>query len=712
MDLPPHRDLGERVRAALARRGAGALHEADGEEGGCRVRAFLAGPDESTNTTRNTFLFVGGRFVRDRNLLHALALGYGPLLEKGRYPMAALFLDVPGADVDVNVHPQKLEVRFARAQEVYAAVRHVVGAAIARAPWLRDRRTTARCGRSPSRRAARPPGAAGARPVRVGAGALALPRAAQSALPLRARDADDAGAGATTALDARARPGRRQRFFADLNYVGQVHRTYLVCEAADELILIDQHAAHERVAYARLRAAHARRQMPRQQLLFPIPIEVGEAAAAALETDDVLGGLGFEVARQGPGAILLRAVPEPLKDADPKPLIRELLSDLADGTPLRDGELDRVDHLLATIACHSVVRAGDVLGRPEALALLGQLDARRSPLALPARTPGAAAPAAGRDRETLRPCLMTSDAAAVRRGAGADGVGEERARRWRSPSARAARSSPATRSRCTSAWTSAPPSRPPTSGAACRTTRWTWSAPTSRSTPRAGPRSRAPRSPTSPRAAGCRSSSAGPASTTARWSPACSRRRRPTRASARATAPQAAADGVEALHARLAAVDPEAAAAIRARDLVRISRALEIYEQTGVPITTLRRRAAPPADLAPTVLLFDPPLAALRARIAARVEQMIAAGFLDEVRALRAAGYGPALKPLQALGYRQLGAVLDGTASLADAVAETIAGDVRLRAPAAHLVPQAGGGPPLREPSPGSRTRSPLAGGA
>jgi len=373
MDLPPHRDLGERVRAALARRGAGALHEADGEEGGCRVRAYLAGPEESTNTTRNTFLFVGGRFVRDRNLLHALTLGYGPLLEKGRYPMAALFLDVPGADVDVNVHPQKLEVRFARAQEVYAAVRHVVGAAIARAPWLR---TAGNAG--PLRTFTQPPrfetaGAAGARPVRAGAGAMALSRSAQAALPLRARDAEDAGA-RTDALDD-APPWQRQQFFAGLNYVGQVHRTYLVCEAADELILIDQHAAHERVAYARLRAAHARRQMPRQQLLFPIPIEVGEAAAAALEADDVLGALGFEVTRQGTNAILLRAVPEPLKDADPKPLIRDLLTDLADGTPLRDGELDRVDHLLATIACHSVVRAGDVLGRPEALALLGQLDA-------------------------------------------------------------------------------------------------------------------------------------------------------------------------------------------------------------------------------------------------------------------------------------------------------------------------------------------------
>ena len=131
-------------------------------------------------------------------------------------------------------------------------------------------------------------------------------------------------------------------------------------------------------------------------------------------------------------------------------------------------------------------------------------------------------------------------------------------------------------------------------------------------------------------------------------------------------------EGVEALHAELAAVDPETAAALKPRDLVRISRALEVYEQTGVAISVLRRRAAPPRDLAPAVLLLDPPLPELRTRIAARVEAMIAAGFLDEVRALRAAGYGPALKPLQALGYQQLGAVLDGALSLEQAAAETI----------------------------------------
>ncbi|HXJ23694.1 MAG TPA: DNA mismatch repair endonuclease MutL [Polyangia bacterium] len=358
LDLPVHRDLAERVRAALARRGASALHEAAGEEGGTRVRAFLAGPDEVSTTARSTFLFVGGRFVRDRSLLHALALGYGPLLEKGRYPLAALFLDLPGQEVDVNVHPQKLEVRFARAQEVYAAVRHVVGGAIGRAPWL--------------------PAADGARPVR----AFTQPPAPRAdwtsrggdfeerspALPLRAREVDPRDEPA-----APAAPAEPRGFFGGLEYIGQAHGTYLVCQAPDALVLVDQHAAHERVVYGRLKAAHARRQIARQRLLFPIPIEVGETAAAAAG-HEALESLGFELEPAGPGTVLLRAVPEPLKDADPKPLLREILGELSEGAPMVGTDIERVDRLLATMACHSVVRAGDVLGRPAALALLAQMD--------------------------------------------------------------------------------------------------------------------------------------------------------------------------------------------------------------------------------------------------------------------------------------------------------------------------------------------------
>jgi DNA mismatch repair protein MutL len=377
LDLPPHRDLAERVRAALARRGAGALHEAAGEEGGHRVRAYLADPDAASTTARNSFLFVNGRAVRDRSLLHAVSQAYGPLLEKGRYPLVALFLDVPGGDLDVNVHPQKLEVRFARPQEVYAAVRHVLGAALARAPWLETGGGSA----APLRAFTLPP----SRPAGGRAGAWSAIVSTQAALPLRARDAATseelpprAADAATDAPAGGPAPMGATPFFAGLAYIGQLHRTYLVCESQGELpelILVDQHAAHERVAYGRLVAAHGRREVRRQRLLFPLPIEVDEAAAAVVEGAGraTLDALGFELERAGARAVRVRAVPEMLKDADPKPLVRDVLAELAEGAPTAE-TLESIDHVLATMACHSVVRAGDVLGRSEAVGLLAQLD--------------------------------------------------------------------------------------------------------------------------------------------------------------------------------------------------------------------------------------------------------------------------------------------------------------------------------------------------
>jgi DNA mismatch repair protein MutL len=357
------------------------------------VRAFVAGPDEASATARSTFLFVGGRFVRDRALLHALVAAYGTILEKGRYPLATLFLDVPGDELDVNVHPQKLEVRFARAQEVYAAVRHVVGQAIARAPWLeRDPARAVRVFTLPPYASSRAGAAVvpAGRAVVASPGGVALGRAVQGALPLRARDAamdadiekgwPEAAPAAFSADGERAQPaqsfspGPREGFFAGLGYIGQLHRTYLVCEAEGELVLIDQHAAHERVAYARLQAAHGRREVRRQRLLFPLPIEVEEGSAAAARESGLLETLGFEIEPATlRTTIVVRAVPEMLKDADPKPLLRDVLGQLADGGTAASAA-ERVDHALATMACHSVVRAGDVLGRQQVIALLAQLD--------------------------------------------------------------------------------------------------------------------------------------------------------------------------------------------------------------------------------------------------------------------------------------------------------------------------------------------------
>jgi DNA mismatch repair protein MutL len=379
LDLPPHRNMSERVRAALARRGASLLHEAAGEEAGVSVRAFLAAPEEASATPRSTFLFVGKRFVRDRSLLHALGMGYGELLEKGRYPLAALFVEVPGQELDVNVHPQKLEVRFARPQEVYGAVRHVVSAAVTRAPWLPP---------APLRAYTLPPetleapvasAADSPEPAREGRGWQEPLRPARHS-PARGLSQTIEGLELPNAPDARTPAPVVARsaggFFGGLEYVGQVHRTYLVCESQDELVIVDQHAAHERITFERLRQAHRQRKVVRQRLLFPIPIELEDHAmavvreGAALQT---LGDFGFEAEDFGPKTLLLRAVPDLLKKVDPKPLLLDVIAGLAGD---EQGNLAEAgfEKIFATMACHAALRAGDVVSRDQALALLNQLD--------------------------------------------------------------------------------------------------------------------------------------------------------------------------------------------------------------------------------------------------------------------------------------------------------------------------------------------------
>jgi DNA mismatch repair protein MutL len=376
LDLPPHRDMAERVRAALTRRGAKVLHEAEGEEGGIKVRAFLASPEAAAPAGRSSFLFVGRRFVRDRALLHALAQGYGELLEKGRYPLAALFVEVAGQELDINVHPQKLEVRFSRPQEVYAAVRHVVGRAVSRAPWLAV--SPIRAYTLPPERVSQeederslPPASGPARGRQEPLAATRSPglgeKRSSPLYPTMLRDE------AMPAPSASASRG----FFGGLEYIGQLRRTYLVCEGPAELVLVDQHAAHERIMFERLRMAHRQRAVVRQRLLFPIPIELDEVAAAAAcetATAEALAGLGFEVEAFGPSTILVRAVPDLLKDADPKPLLRDVLHRVAEGDSLRRAE-ENFEQVFATMACHGALRAGDVVAREAALRLLGQLDA-------------------------------------------------------------------------------------------------------------------------------------------------------------------------------------------------------------------------------------------------------------------------------------------------------------------------------------------------
>jgi DNA mismatch repair protein MutL len=428
LDVPPDRDGVSRAQAVVGPRIAARMVPVSGEEGGVRVVAYLGAPELAQTTTRGVQLFVGKRPVRDRGILHALAMGYGELVPRGRYPLAIVLIDAPAGAVDFNVHPQKHEVRFADPGAVTSAVRHVVQAGVARAPW-RDEiggagpvMMTAIASVAPPRlpldgpatalastyatqlREARerPQGAFGfdagprawaqqiqerVRTARAAEAedaartAYALARAEQAASDRDASDTvvdgarDDSSAAPWTdvQLAEGSAPSTAPGFFASVKYLGQLDLTYLVCEGDGELVLIDHHVAHERVELARLKVGEGERAVSTQRLLFPTTIEVNPPLVElATRLGDVLARAGYEAEAFGRSALAIKAVPGGIRHGDPAQLLRKLLDDWAtDGAP---SETERLERVLAEIACHSFVRAGDRLSPSEAEALLRSMD--------------------------------------------------------------------------------------------------------------------------------------------------------------------------------------------------------------------------------------------------------------------------------------------------------------------------------------------------
>ncbi len=404
LELPPDRDGLARAQALLGAKIAARMVPVSGEDGGVRVTAYLAAPELAQTTARGVQLFVGKRPVRDRGLLHAVAMGYGELVPRGRYPVAVVLLDVPVGAVDINVHPQKVEVRFADAGAVCAAVRHVVQQGVARAPWRNESGGVLMTAIASVAPPALPWDGADATPMaRRYAAELTSARGSQRSLgfetgPARewVRDVKSAVRAARVAEGpaqyAKARPASLVRdvavapapldesgpvpgsgYFASLRYVGQLDLTYLMAEGDGELVLVDQHVAHERVELARLAAAGAGGDVRIQKLLFPTTMD---ATAAQIEllgrTSGVLAQIGYEAEGFGAATIAVKAVPAGLRHGDPADLLRRLLDDwTVSGTPT---EAELLARARSEIACHSVVRAGDRLEPHEAEALLRNLD--------------------------------------------------------------------------------------------------------------------------------------------------------------------------------------------------------------------------------------------------------------------------------------------------------------------------------------------------
>jgi len=307
------------------------------------------------------YLFVNRRPVKDRLLVGSLRAAYRDLLARDRHPVAALFIQVPGDEVDINVHPAKTEVRFRDPAAVRGLIVGGLRAALEEAGH-----------RSSAREQFAAPAAWQVEPVGASAG-FSSPTPAQGSVW------DHRPAFSYAPLPQGMAVPASPIAPADVQYPlgvarGQVAATYIVAEAEDGLVIVDQHAAHERLVLERMRRANAGGSVPRQALLIAEPVELDEVECDRLEdAAGELAELGLEIERFGPTAMLVRATPAALGKADVPGLLTDLAAELAElGTAL--ALRDRLDHVAATIACHGSVRAGRIVSVAEMNALLREME--------------------------------------------------------------------------------------------------------------------------------------------------------------------------------------------------------------------------------------------------------------------------------------------------------------------------------------------------
>lgn len=354
------------------------------------VEAWISPPSQAKTSTKYVYSFVNQRYVRDKLIMGALAAGCQGRLDRGRYPAAVILLDIEPGAMDVNVHPAKLEVRFRHQQAVSQAIRRTVAAALSTAES--GRRFEATWSPSPSR----PTGSAmspapGSTSQRDYSGFESGNRGSGSS-PLAAYAEPGPSFGYIPPRSEPIAPSLRRPMAEDIHsapsesileafrYIGQYADCYLVGQADGELILVDQHAAHERILYNKLRSGG----LESQPLLFSASAALSPSAAAGL-TDylELLTEFGFEVEPFGPDGLSYKvnAVPALLTDRDPAELLEETIDLLLEAD--QDDPMERIRLALARMACRSAVMAGKELSEAEAEALIDQIKELPPPLTCP-----------------------------------------------------------------------------------------------------------------------------------------------------------------------------------------------------------------------------------------------------------------------------------------------------------------------------------------
>ncbi len=384
----------DRVVRCLGKHVRPLLYPVSGQTDLLSLTGYVVAPLETRRDLQGIHLSVNGRPVTDRALVQAVRAAFRTLLEVGRQPIVALDLTLDGEGVDVNVHPRKAEVRFADPRRISGHLISLLSDFLSTTPWL-TRTTPTSTFRLregvPMFRAASKTGGDG-----LGGDIVDLhrERVAQALARFASRnnevtangrsgststilEASDAGGSSPMLPTLSSAPGRGGApSFAALRVVGQVGGTYLVLDGPRGMVVIDQHAAHERVVFERLKAQRKEKTTPSQPLLLPLTVELSPTERAALDDDDVKAELlahGLDVDGFHGQTALVRALPPGLDGRKAPAIVRDALAELSSSG--RTGALDeRVDAVCARLACHAAIRAGDVLAPVQVRALLEDLD--------------------------------------------------------------------------------------------------------------------------------------------------------------------------------------------------------------------------------------------------------------------------------------------------------------------------------------------------
>jgi DNA mismatch repair protein MutL len=367
----------ERVARVCGEEFAAHVIELRHETESLRLNGWLALPTFSRSQPDLQFSYLNGRFVRDKVLTGAVRLAYRDVMFHGRFCAYLLYLDMDPSSVDVNAHPQKLEVRFRDSRRVHDFLFRTLEKVLAD-----TRPSAASIGSAPAdwlTGASRFAGTAGSGQAR-----FHLPEAPQRAaldayrsyLSPAAQVQEDASARAQNGNDVHAAGihGAGAHGEAPLGYaIAQLHGVYILAQSGDGMVLVDMHAAHERVMYENMKKLLAGDNAA-QQLLMPEILHVTPAQADAAEGHaQEFAALGFGVTRMGPDQLALRSIPTLLVGRDPAGIVRDVLSDLLEAGSSRHVE-ESINHLLATMACHAAVRARRNLSLPEMNALLRDME--------------------------------------------------------------------------------------------------------------------------------------------------------------------------------------------------------------------------------------------------------------------------------------------------------------------------------------------------